>query len=121
MPNVKNMRKWVKALRSGEYSQTHGKLKDDSGFCCLGVACDVSGVAAWKEGIFGIYYDESSLSLPSKVQSWLGININDPQLIGVRKQSATATDLNDEKNYTFKQIANAIERRWPEVKEKRTK
>lgn len=35
--------KWVEALRSGKYSQTMRQLKDDTGFCCLGVLCDIQG------------------------------------------------------------------------------
>lgn len=35
---------WVAALRSGEYKQTKGHLKCDSGYCCLGVLCDLEGV-----------------------------------------------------------------------------
>lgn len=33
--------KWIKALRSGSYSQSHGILRNKIGFCCLGVLCDV--------------------------------------------------------------------------------
>jgi len=40
-PTKEQIRAWVSALRSAEYSQTKGKLQDDSGHCCLGVACDV--------------------------------------------------------------------------------
>lgn len=36
---VKEVKKWIKALRSGEYAQTKGALQDNEGFCCLGVAC----------------------------------------------------------------------------------
>lgn len=35
--------KWVAALRSGKYTQTKGTLRDDRGFCCLGVLLDVWG------------------------------------------------------------------------------
>lgn len=35
--------KWVAALRSGTYQQTQHQLKDDVGFCCLGVLCDIQG------------------------------------------------------------------------------
>lgn len=31
---------WANVLRSGEYAQTTGHLRDESGYCCLGVACD---------------------------------------------------------------------------------
>lgn len=36
-------RKWIDALRSGEYTQSFGQLtKDYTSFCCLGVACEVA-------------------------------------------------------------------------------
>lgn len=35
---------WIKALRSGEYTQTKDFLFDGKGYCCLGVACKVVGV-----------------------------------------------------------------------------
>ena len=35
----------VAALRSGRYEQGHNRLKDEyGGYCCLGVACDISGL-----------------------------------------------------------------------------
>lgn len=41
--------KWVAALRSGEYEQTTGTLRDvdGHGFCCVGVLADVLDTAAW--------------------------------------------------------------------------
>lgn len=36
--------KWLGALRSGDYTQTKSKLKDDCGYCCLGVACTINGI-----------------------------------------------------------------------------
>lgn len=41
-----NRRAWIKALRSGEYKQTWGRLCEvdpdgDKHHCCLGVACEV--------------------------------------------------------------------------------
>ena len=38
---------WLVALESGEYKQGRGRLRDDNGFCCLGVACDLSGLGEW--------------------------------------------------------------------------
>lgn len=37
-------KKWLYALRSGEYKQTNGTLCKDGKFCCLGVAAHISGV-----------------------------------------------------------------------------
>lgn len=33
-------RKWVRALRSGEYSKGAGALKREDGYCCLGVLAE---------------------------------------------------------------------------------
>jgi len=37
----RSIKKWVAALRSGEYKQTRAVLNDENGFCCLGVACKI--------------------------------------------------------------------------------
>ena len=50
--------KWVAALRSGEYRQCQGELKDAIGaHCCLGVLLETQG---WKETTF--YKDKSIFS-----------------------------------------------------------
>jgi len=47
----KNMlKKWVQALRSGEYKQGKGALRVNDRFCCLGVACDIFGATWWHDG-----------------------------------------------------------------------
>lgn len=35
--------RWLAALRSGEYSQVRGTLKNRDGYCCLGVLCEIAG------------------------------------------------------------------------------
>ena len=40
-PTKQQIKKWVRALRSGEYSQTTGKLQGEFGYCCMGVACEI--------------------------------------------------------------------------------
>lgn len=37
----KNAMKWITTLRSGKYAQGYGALQTETGFCCLGVACDI--------------------------------------------------------------------------------
>lgn len=40
--NKKQLKKWIKALDSGEYEQGYGSLNPkDNTYCCLGVACKV--------------------------------------------------------------------------------
>lgn len=49
-----NLVRLVETLESGQYRQGRQALKvsDEAGktaFCCLGVACDISGVGAWDD------------------------------------------------------------------------
>lgn len=39
--------RWIAALESGEYTQTHGRLKRGNSYCCLGVLCDLVDNDAW--------------------------------------------------------------------------
>lgn len=41
---------WIPALRRGKYPQTRGTLRDFVGYCCLGVACEVSPDITWDDG-----------------------------------------------------------------------
>jgi hypothetical protein len=38
---------WLAALRSGAYQQTRGMMRNEKGFCCLGVLCDVVDNSKW--------------------------------------------------------------------------
>jgi hypothetical protein len=48
-----DVKKWVKALRSGAYQQGEGSLCEedeisgDCDYCCLGVACDILTESSW--------------------------------------------------------------------------
>lgn len=132
--NVENVRKWVDALRSGNYEQTDGQLRkeDDEGvvgFCCLGVACDISELGTWDENdgfrIDGVeYYDDEdgrepdSGYLPIEVADWLGVFGNNPVLKATVPLAdsdlteAVASNLNDLYHLSFEQIADAIERTY---------
>ena len=41
------MQDWIAALRSGDYTQTGSHLRDETGFCCLGVLCDIINPDGW--------------------------------------------------------------------------
>lgn len=43
------VKKWLVALKSGQYKQTTGTLKDSDGYCCLGVACEISNLGKWDQ------------------------------------------------------------------------
>jgi hypothetical protein len=76
--------KWVKALRSGDYEQGHGCLRDSAGgYCCLGVLAEVAGERSVSSGgalreSQGYYGDESShkVALPAGIPERLA-NLND--------------------------------------------
>ena len=69
-------KKWLKALRSGEYEQGQGCLVNDKDqFCCLGVACNLvvdEGVGEWrKEGddwTFNTKTESDCMYLPREVR-----------------------------------------------------
>ena len=39
---------WLDALRSGKYNQTTRRLRRSTGFCCMGVACDLENPNGWR-------------------------------------------------------------------------
>jgi hypothetical protein len=112
--------KWVEALRSGNYKQGHFGLRYTNDkideFCCLGVLCDISGQGEWHKDNFLIndssfqQYERKAGLLPNKVMEWAGIQTPDCKIY---KDSLIA--LNDNKDYSFDQIAHYIEKNWKEL------
>lgn len=42
--------KWITALRSGDYQQASGQLRNQHAeFCCLGVLAQISGACVWDD------------------------------------------------------------------------
>lgn len=117
-PNKENIQKWVDALRSGKYGQVRYVLKGaKGGYCCLGVACDISGLGEWGEATpynDGIQYNFSGTTgrqrtltqLPSPVVDWLGVNFN---VWKPKDYDQTLADLNDIARLSFNVIADLIE------------
>lgn len=116
---------WLKALRSGEYTQGTLKLRrtDENGqksFCCLGVLSDLAvkeGVCKWNDDITHSSVDGVDAFLPDSVISWAGLadmscqrtRPYDP-VVFIHTQCATAnlSILNDD-GKTFMEIADIIE------------
>jgi hypothetical protein len=102
---------WVAALRSGEYTQGKGALKNTSGgHCCLGVACAISGMGAFNSAgqffLTGEFYHHSAV-LPPPVKEWLGLV---SEAGGLSYPSVGSLSLrNDTCDWTFTDIANFIE------------
>lgn len=108
--NLAQLKKWIKALRSGKFSQGHHSLEDEfngGNFCCLGVACKVLIPKKKQE-----FDSEESLRLvgdmpteQKNAPAWLKkIDADFGKITGVQ-----LNELNDTHDFTFKQIANLLE------------
>jgi hypothetical protein len=89
-------RKWIKALRSGKFTQGTGSLREEQpdgvDYCCLGVLCEVAGVSKrrWHQRILpGLHLTRE-----------LGLNLD---LVW------SLADMND-RGCSFNVIANELER-----------
>jgi len=116
--------KWVEALRSGDYEQGEGALRQEPSrgsnkYCCLGVLCDVveeeveGGWREWSDATYqfaaystdGQSYEsarenKSAEFLPRFVQEHAGLDSGEPNVLvtdasGERKLTASLTALND--------------------------
>jgi len=108
--------KWVKALRSGEYTQGRGTLRKNDKFCCLGVLCDLymkeDTNSSWRtkfkddvEETFNFISGKESKSdtLPNEVVEWCDLDHTNPDT----KKGAIAK-LNDD-GISFEELADIIE------------
>lgn len=120
-----NAKKWVEALRSGEFTQAQRTLQTkEQEYCCLGVACELyrreTGEGEWIErfdvSLTGLYFAPgnkrhgSNSFLPPVVQEWIGLNgaAGEFDDSDINDDSTTLAEMNDEGN-TFDQIATVIE------------
>lgn len=111
---IKNNRKWIKALRSGRYEQGISRLRTDDSYCCLGVACDISGLGKWVGTThlprYRIGHNEEDrsgfLSLPS-LRKYYGCDSAGFTLDSLGKDMIT---LNDQDRWSFEQIADALQK-----------
>lgn len=115
---------WAKALESGEYAQTKNKLRDSSGFCCLGVLCNLHALAhpdIAAEQTNPYSYIGEDTAPPIEVKLWAGMNSRLGYLVGIveiKNDAGTASDLatlNDEFDYDFKKIAKLIRKHYAKL------
>jgi hypothetical protein len=117
------LKKWLKALRSGEYEQGQGQLRDaQNNFCCLGVLCNIHAQEhpkIAKQESDGRQYLTHSALLPLQVATWAGLTKNTRTgdcsdgstdiAVRYRRKEMTLVHLNDTLDLSFKQIANVLE------------
>lgn len=122
------LKKWLDALRSGDYVQGKFRLAQrpnkgaDWQWCCLGVLCDVAGL--YDEGGGGSLatFDGQRALPPLKVAEWLGLTpikaINGAKHGAVKLRLAsghrTLDQLNDE-GRSHAEIADLIEKHGVEA------
>jgi hypothetical protein len=122
--NKERKTNWTTALRSGNYKQTVGMLRDSKGFCCLGVACDLvakEGGGKWIGQVDNFHFRDNfeehrTHSLTKGIKDLYGIeghceididcNYKDRQGYPLVLR---LTDLNDYYRLTFDQIADVID------------
>lgn len=132
--NTERVALGIAALRSGDYQQARGALCKDGGYCCLGVFCEVAlanglegvDVETTTEAMYaadysikdvpGKSYDREKGYLPRAVAEWYGFKVSpsskvaDPLLtVSEDDFQVTATALNDSRQWSFGQIADAFE------------
>lgn len=115
-----HLRELVAALRSGKYVQGRGCLRNnDNQFCCLGVACDVSGQGKW---VFAgeewnyVTHDRDTgkdiydpAVLPQPLAEYYGMPRGGFTVVDKDEATQHLTNLNDHALLTFSQIADLIE------------
>lgn len=112
-PEVKAL--WVKALRSGQYAQTQNSLKDEQGYCCLGVLCDLHREAnggEWDITTEPYRYRDRAFVLARGVCAWAGLlddnGDNPPVRYGDAWEHLNLATIND-RGVSFAEIADLIE------------
>lgn len=116
--------KWVDALRSGEYKQGRGQLRNDDGtYCCLGVLADLTRREEAVGGTWSAAHNVSGYAymgrdgrvtrgvLPPEVRDAVGLKASNPEVgdpDSVDRLYGTLSDHNDTGS-TFPEIADLIE------------
>jgi hypothetical protein len=102
---------WVRALRSGDYMQVGGRLRDGDSFCCLGVLCNLHAMEhpkiARKQLLTCEYMGEDATP-PVAVLKWAGLPLDAPD-VAICGRHALLTEANDF-GLSFHEIANIIEK-----------
>lgn len=121
--NLPNLRKWIAALRSGEFQQGKAYLNKGDKMCCLGVLCEVAirnGVVmnVDRDTMFPevLAYSDSITVPPPVVMDWLyGPNRLEHRIPKIEHPvmgSPTVIQLNDLHDWTFEQIADGLEKTY---------
>lgn len=92
--------KWINALKSGKYTQTKGQLKDEIGYCCLGVLAEVANLPITENGL--------GIKCADKKENGGWKPLCD--IINDEKKFSRLWLMNDTEDQSFVQIADYIEK-----------
>lgn len=112
-------------LESGKYTKGRGCLRSGDSFCCLGVACDISGLGQWEKNTIGqLQYtisdsDYSHMRLPIAVRDYYGFPTSLGSNIFPDYSLANLNDGTCIKEHSHPAIAEII-RKWAEEKYRQT-
>lgn len=119
---------WIEALESGRFRQTKGTLRRESetqvsnpiGFCCLGVACEISQAGEWHGSEYHIGELPDNFDSECDEQSNY-INIGDGELPSnfrqlvlqlTAEEEIKLIDMNDKEEKNFHEIAEYLRTLW---------
>jgi len=105
----KRVERWIKALRSGKYQQATACLRDSTGFCCLGVACDISKKGKWEFETYIEGKNREQFVLSKRVKNHFGLQDVSGRFSYRNNVKGALAVLNDDKKYSFDQIADFLE------------
>lgn len=95
-------KRWIKALRSGDYEQGKGVLhRSDGAMCCLGVLYDIEFDGDWELDSLELVWtvDGRRATMSQEFKDKMGIKVSEEECL---------IQMNDN-NSTFGRIANHIE------------
>lgn len=125
MKLTKAQKDLIAALRSGDYKQIRKRLHDgEDGYCCLGVACDVSGLGEWngrnmtEGGLYTCFYLGEEEKLPKDVMNYYNFHDSCGEIKRGKPNHSWMNDHHhlieaNDSGVTFYQIAVAMEQ-YPE-------
>ena len=110
--------KWIEALKSGKYKQTKGTLKDEHGYCCLGVLCEIFREETGKGEFVPTLKNSNNKRFqaddiieegvpPSPVIKWAEMENNNPSITLDEKPKLLAVA--NDNGSTFLELADIIE------------
>lgn len=104
-PPIRQLKKWIAALDSGEYKQGKSEMQGYKGYCCLGVGCKVIIPKMKQQLDFNGRLIGTHPISQRHAPKWL-ININSDFTY---KTGQSLIGLNDIEGYTFSEIATLLE------------